>query len=276
MVPQEPADEDVFAPALGVSSSLSDLVRIARLQLNSGALAGTRIAPAVSLGQTLRPATAIADAPGGPRVAGLGWELSNVDGRLVAAAEGGLACGSSAVVSLLPHDGIAVVVLTNAYPQGLALGKALTRTLVDFTVFGAPLDDWLPAETDTVEAETRAPEAGGEWRIPGAGESVVRGVVLPPGPPAGAVAPRARRVYSGVYVDRYYGRVTVSRGPGDGLAVRLGRGVLLRYVPWSGDVWRETGSGTAAVFAVRGGSVRSVKLTLLTFDGRRGAFARVR
>jgi hypothetical protein len=52
--------------------------------------------------------------------------------------------------------------------------------------------------------------------------------------------------------------------------------VLLRYVPWNGDVWRETGSGTAAVFAVRGGSARSVTLTLLTFDGRRGAFASLR
>ena len=68
----------------------------------------------------------------------------------------------------------------------------------------------------------------------------------------------------------------MSRGPGDGLAVRLGRGAVLRYVPWSGDVWREVGSGTAAVFDVRGGRAETLTLTLLTFDGRRGAFARVR
>ncbi len=82
--------------------------------------------------------------------------------------------------------------------------------------------------------------------------------------------------YTGVYEDRYYGRVTVDRGPGDGLAVRLGRGAVLRYVPWNGDVWRDVASGTAAVFDVRGGRARSVTLTLLTFDGRRGAFERVR
>ena len=70
--------------------------------------------------------------------------------------------------------------------------------------------------------------------------------------------------------------VTVRPGPGDGLAVSLGSGVTLRYVPWSADVWRDTASGTAAVFDVRGGRARGLKLTLLSFDGRSGAFARVR
>ena len=78
-----------------------------------------------------------------------------------------------------------------------------------------------------------------------------------------------------MYENRYYGRVTVRPGPGDGLAVRLGRGETLRYVPWSADIWRDTASGTAAVFDVRGGRARALKLTLLSFDGRRGAFVRV-
>ena len=64
-------------------------------------------------------------------------------------------------------------------------------------------------------------------------------------------------------------------GPGDALQVQLGRGDTLRYVPWSGDVWRDTGSGTAAVFKVRDGRAAAVTLTLLSFDGRRGVFARV-
>ena len=251
MVPQDPADEDVFAPALGVGSSLTDLVAFARLQLNGGALAGARVAPAGLLGQTLRATTAIADAPDGTLAAGLGWQLSSIDGRLVATAAGGLTCGSSAVVTLLPDDGVAVVVLANAYPQGLALGRALAHTLTDFDALGAPQDDWLAAEQAALAAEAQAPEAGGDWQAQAAEGAAQRGLTLPPGPPAGAAPPRARSVYLGVYEDRYYGRVTVSRGPGDGLAVRLGRGAVLRYVPWSGDVWREAGSGTAAVFDVR-------------------------
>jgi hypothetical protein len=56
--------------------------------------------------------------------------------------------------------------------------------------------------------------------------------------------------------------------------VRLGRGVVLRYVPWSRDIWRDTVSGTAGVFSVRGGRAESLTLTLLSFDGRSGVFAR--
>ena len=108
-----------------------------------------------------------------------------------------------------------------------------------------------------------------------AGGDSPRGLALPPEAPEGAAAPRARTVYAGVYRDAYYGRVTVRPGPGDGLSVRLGRGVTLRYVPWNRDIWRDTASGTAAVFAVREGRAQSLTLTMLSFDGRRGAFARV-
>jgi hypothetical protein len=254
---------------------LTDLVTFARLQLNGGALAGVRVAPEDLLAQTLRATTAIAGASDGTLAAGLGWQLSSIDGRLVATAAGGLACGSSAVVTLLPVDGVAVVVLANAYPQGLALGRALAHTLADFDATGAPQNDWLAAEQAAVATDAQAPEAGGEWQAQVGEGAAQRGLTLPPGPPADAAPPRARSAYTGAYEDGYYGRVTVSRGAGDGLSVRLGRGAVLRYVPWSGDVWRDVGSGTAAVFDVHGGRAETVTLTLLTFDGRTGAFARV-
>jgi CubicO group peptidase (beta-lactamase class C family) len=272
MVPQDPQDETVFAPSLGVGSSLSELVTFARLQLNGGAVGGVRVAPAGVLGQTLKPATAMDAGASGPKAAGLGWVLSSFDGRLVASAEGGLASGSSAVVGLVPDDGIAVIVLANAYPEGAALGRALTKTLVDLAALGAAQDDWLAVEQAAVEA---ALAAGGQGDAAvEEGVAAARGLVLPAEPPVGAQAPRQRRAYAGVYENAYYGRVTIRRGPGDGLSVRLGRGETLRYVPWSADIWRDTASGTAAVFDVRGGRARAVKLTMLSFDGRSGAFAR--
>ena len=210
MVPQDPSDETVFAPSLGVSASLSGLVTFARLQLNGGAVAGARVAPAGLLAQTLRPATAVADTPSGPEAAAPGWMLSTFDGRLLASAEGGLASGSSATVTLLPDDGVAVIVLANAYPEGAALGGAVARTLTDLAVLGAPQEDWLAREQATLAAERAA--------VPAAG------LVLPPQAPAAAPAPRARDVYAGVYENRYYGRVTVRPDAGDGLVVRLGRG----------------------------------------------------
>jgi CubicO group peptidase (beta-lactamase class C family) len=260
-VPQDPPDETVLAPALGVSASLSGLVTFARLHLNGGAVAGVRVAPVGLLAQTLRPATAVADTPSGPEAAAPGWMLSTFDGRLLASAEGGLASGSSATVTLLPDDGVAVIVLANAYPEGAALGGAIARTLTDLAVLGAPQEDWLAREQATLATERAA--------VPAAG------LALPPQAPAAAPAPRARDVYAGVYENRYYGRVTVRPGAGDGLVVRLGRGETLRYAPWSADIWRDAASGTAAVFAVRGGRAQAVTLTQLTFDGRRGAFARV-
>ena len=261
MVPQDPSDETVFAPSLGVSANLSGLVSFTRLQLNGGAVGGIRVAPAGVLSQAFRPATAAAT-PAGPQAAAAGWMLSSFDGRLLASAEGGLASGSSAVVTLLPDDGVAVIVLANAYPEGAALGRALARTLVDLAVLGAPQDDWLAREQTVLSAEETA--AGPAPGLP-----------LPPQSPPAARPSRARDAYEGVYENRYYGRVTVRRGRGDGLAVRLGRGETLRYVPWSADVWRDAASGTAAVFDVRGGRARTLKLTLLSFDGRRGAFVRI-
>ena len=62
--------------------------------------------------------------------------------------------------------------------------------------------------------------------------------------------------------------------PGAGLTVKLGRGDVLRYVPWDGDTWREPASNTAAVFTVRDGRAVAVKLMLLDFDGRDGRFSR--
>jgi len=280
MVPRDPSNETVFAPSLGVSSSLRALVSFARLQLNGGALGGARVAPAGLLAQTLAPTTAVAAGASGPEAAGLGWMVWSFEDRLVASAEGGLASGTGAVVGLVPDDGVAVIVLANAYPQGVALGRALTKTLIDLAARGAAQGDWLAHEqaqaaataqgTTGLEARGAPGDAGG---LAAVDAERVRGLVLPPEAPAGAAA-RARRVYAGVYADRYYGRVTVRPGPGDGLSVRLGRGETLRYVPWNRDIWRDTASGTAAVFSVRDGRAEAVTLTLLAFDGRRGAFAR--
>ena len=210
MVPQDPRDETVFAPSLGVSSSLEQLVSFARLQLNGGALGGARVAPADQLGQAIRATTAVEDAQTGPQAAGLGWALSSFDGRQVAVAEGGLASGSSAVVSLAPGDGVAVIVLANAYPEGAALGRALTRTLLDLTVFGAAQDDWLSREQAAAASAAASPEAAGAagaGDIPGGS-----GLTIPVQPPAAAPAPHSRRAYAGVYENRYYGRVTVRPG----------------------------------------------------------------
>ena len=261
-VARAPQAADVFAPALGVSSSVADLVPFVRLQLDEGALAGVRVVAPEPLALTHSAITAGDGGDGrgsGPVAAGLGWETFSFDGRRIVETFGDSAAGTGALLTLVPEDGVAVVVLANAYPQGGALARALARTLVDLYVNGTPSPDSLalaPAPGALAEGAAPAGDPAGE------------------APPVRA-PPRARGAYTGTYTDGYYGTVRVRRGAGAGLDVKLGRGRTLRYVPWDGDTWLQPDSGTVAGFTVRDARAVSVELGLLAFDGRDGRFRRV-
>ncbi len=62
MQPQTPDDDDLFAPAGGVSSSVADMVPYLRMQLNDGAVAGARVASAEALVATHAATTVISSA----------------------------------------------------------------------------------------------------------------------------------------------------------------------------------------------------------------------
>lgn len=261
MEPQAPEDDDLFAPAGAVSSSVADLVPFLRLQLDGGVVDGERVASQEALGATHAPVTVSGADDAGALACGMGWTTRTCEGRRVVEQEGDFARGAGALVSMVPDDGVGIVVLTNAFPEGHALAAALRQTLYDLYMTGVVRQDWLAA------GQGAPAEAPGGW-VSGADRR------LPEDPPEDARPPRPRSVYGGVYVSDYYGRVTVGRGTGAGLRVRLGRGDVLRYVPWDGDTWREAESGTAAVFTVRGGRAVAVKIALLAFGGRDGRFAR--
>lgn len=196
--------------------------------------------------------------------AALGWDVSSFDGVTVVAKAGGVARGSSALVSMSPADGVGIIVLADAYPEGRALAAALAATLYDLYIQGAPRQDWLAAGgAASAAADASAAQAGDQ--LP---------EVLPEVPPADASAPRRRAAYSGVFTQRYYGRATVSRGPGDTLRVRLGGGATVVYRPWDGDTWRDPVTGTAGAFTVAQGRAVRVRVGLLEFGGRPTVFTR--
>ena len=264
MQAQTPRSQDVLAPALGASSSIGDLVRYVRMHLNGGVVSGVRVAAADALAATQTPTTAAGADEQGPVSAALGWDVSSFDGVTVVAKAGDVASGSSALVSMAPADGVGIVVLANSYPEGHALAAALAATLYDLYIEGAPREDWLAAGGPAPAATAQPPAEVGARR-PRA---------LPEVPPADASAPRQRSVYEGVFAQKYYGPVTVSRGAGDTLRVRLGRGATIFYRPWSGDTWRDPVTGTAAVFTVAQRRATSVRLGLLGYGGREAVFAR--
>ena len=255
-----PADDDVFAPAGGVSSTIADLVPYVRMQLNGGARAGVRVAADKALAATHAATTVIGDDEAGPTASALGWETYGYLGRRVVQHGGDLSAGVSTMVSMVPADGVGIVVLANAFPEGQALTTALTKTLYDLYIEGQPQEDWL-TEQQLLQDELKGSVLDPHQHLPEA-------------PPSDAASPRERAVYEGVFANTYYGRVTVRRGPGAGLSVRLGRGATLRYVPWDGDTWRQPQTDTAAVFNVRDGRARSVRLMVLDFAGRDGLFVR--
>jgi CubicO group peptidase (beta-lactamase class C family) len=260
MKAQTPQDDDVFAPAGAVSSTIIDLVPYLRMQLNGGALAGERVTSAEALAATHAATTVAGDKEDGPVAYAMGWKTYGYQGRRVVEHGGDFSEGVSTLVSMVPGDGVGIVVLTNAFPEGHALAAALERTLYDLYMTGEVREDWLAEQQAAIAAATQ-----------GVLEPYRR---LPEERPADAAPPRARAAYTGTYANAYYGQVRVSAAPGAGLTVKLGRGDVLRYVPWDGDTWREPSSDTAAVFTVRGGRAVAVKLLLLDYDGRDGRFAR--
>jgi len=256
-----PQDDDTFAPAGGVSSSIADMVMYLRMQLNGGALAGVRVAADEALAATHAATTVIGDDEAGATAYALGWQTYSYLGRRVVQHGGDFSNGVSTMISMMPADGVGIVVLTNAFPEGHALTAALTKTLYDLFIEGEPQEDWLAQQQRLLQDAMK-------------GSILDPYRHLPEEPPAAAASPRQRAVYEGAFASAYYGRVTVRRGPGSGLTIKLGRGETLRYVPWDGDTWRQPETGTAAVFSVRDGRARSVRLMILDFAGRDGLFVR--
>ena len=266
---QTPRGEDVLAPALGVSSSIGDLVPYLRMQLGAGALGGVPVVAGGALAATQASTTPAGADEQGPVSAALGWDISSFDGATVVAKSGDTVAGSSALVSMVPADGVGIAVLANSYPEGHALAAALAATLYDLYLVGAPREDWLAAGGSAPPAAGATAQSGAPAR---AASRQAR--VLPAAPPADAAAPRQRSVYAGAYAQQYYGRVAVSRGVGDTLRVRLGRGATIVYRPWDGDTWRDPVTGTAAAFTVTQGRAVKVRIGLLEFGGRAATFAR--
>ena len=247
-----------------MSSSIADMVPYLRMQLNGGALAGVRVAGDKALAATHAATTVIDDDDeAGPTAYALGWETYGYLGRRVVQHGGDFSAGVSTMISMMPADGVGIVVLTNAFPEGHALATALTKTLYDLSIEGEPQADWLREQQQLLRDKLK-------------GSILDPYEHLPPQPQPDPAAPRDRAVYEGAFANAYYGRVTVRRGPGSGLSVRLGRGATLRYVPWDGDTWRQPQTDTAAVFSVRDGRARSVRLMVLAFAGRDGLFVRRR
>src|SRR5437667_332968 len=135
---------DAQSPAGGVSSSVNDVAKWLRLQLGNGKFDGKQIVDEKALTETHQPnmLTGFSPFTGLPSFYGLGWNVSyDEQGRLRLNHSGAFALGAATLVNLVPAEQLGVVVLTNAYPIGIA--EALGTTFLDTALYRKPTQDWF-------------------------------------------------------------------------------------------------------------------------------------
>jgi CubicO group peptidase (beta-lactamase class C family) len=209
-----------FAPAVrepygagAINSCALDMARYLQMLGREGMVDSTRLVnPAVVQvpQQAQMVAAPLAFTPDANLVSyGLGWYLHDYHGVKVVQ-HGGNAEGWSAVVGLVPAEGLGVAVLTNVNASGLPF--AVLYSVVD-AALGRPGRDWAATFLD-LERRARPGDA-----LPDTGQV--------------ASAPRFR----GRYAHPCYGVMDVVEAPKGKLELRYGRDLAGRLVPLGANVF---------------------------------------
>jgi CubicO group peptidase (beta-lactamase class C family) len=259
-------DADQQAPAGGASSSVHDMTKWLRMELGAGELDGAPIVDAAALQVTHQAhyTNNPAKAPAARNSAyGLGWNVS-VDnaGRAKLGHSGAFALGAGTNVTMLPGEGLGMVVLANGAANGVS--ETIVSQFFDYVENGRLTVDWWPF----VSAQFEHLNNEGRSEVDYAN------------PPAGAAAPQPASTYVGAYTSPYYGPMEIT-AEGEDLTLRIGKDLRLSYpmTHFEGDTyWFET-SGENAVgpsgvtFTVTGGQASSVDIEYLDHTGL-GTFSR--
>src|SRR6266487_1401567 len=137
-----------------------------------------------------------------PTFYGLGWNVSyDPEGRLRLNHSGAFGLGAATYVHLVPDEQLGIVVLTNAYPMGIA--EALGTIFLDTALYGKSTQDWFPL----FKKFYSDPAAIGT--VPGFDYS------KPPTSPTPALKNSA---YVGQYTNNFFGDISIVE-KNDGLAI---------------------------------------------------------
>src|SRR5213595_1777796 len=200
-------DPDAQSPTGGVSSSVNDLTKWMRLQLANGKFEGKQIVGEKALAETHHPQMLTGFNPFTqlPTFYGLGWNVSyDPEGRLRLNHSGAFGLGTATYANLVPGEQLGIVVLTNAYPLGIA--EAIGTTFVDIALYGKPTQDWFPLFKQVYSN----PSAIG----------TVLGFDYSKAPASPAPALK-NNAYVGRYANDFFGEISIVE-KGDGLAIVQG------------------------------------------------------
>ena len=193
---------DNIAPAGSINSNAVEMAQWVRLHLNDGKFDGKQIISKRMVDEMRTPQIVIPGGGGGNQnpsahltAYGLGWFLSDYEGRLLVQ-HGGNIDGMTALVGMLPEEKFGIVILSNM--NGSTLPSAIMLRAVDHQL-ERPLKDWsaqMRARADSAQARARAAQAGQQARVPNTKPSL----------------PLSE--YVGTYVDSLYGTAKVTEENG--------------------------------------------------------------
>jgi CubicO group peptidase (beta-lactamase class C family) len=202
---------DNIAPAGAINSNAADMAQWVRMQLNGGKLGDSRLIGEKDLKETHSSQMVITQEPPWSLVYsysgfldyGMGWFLTEYNGHRIED-HGGNIDGMSALVSLMPGDGLGVVILTNMnnsflpYPLALHIyDLLLDRPEHDWSA------DYLAGVTKFMQQMMAGQDAMRQAHVEGTKPTL------------------ALDAYTGTFENSLYGRIQVSQSDG-ALNLRLG------------------------------------------------------
>jgi len=217
-------DITTVGPAVSINSTANDMARWLRMQLGGGRLDGRTVVERSVLAETHRPQMVTGNMPErpdiSPAVYGLGWFADTYRGH-ARVHHGGAIDGFLTMASLLPQDGIGMVVMVNV--GGSPLPELLVRSAFD-RLLGLDPVDWVGAAAARREqardADREARERGDTFRRTGTR-------------PAHPLAD-----YAGTYTNPGYGELAI-RTAGRGLEAEY-NGIVAPLEHWHFEVFNGT------------------------------------
>ena len=257
-------NDDVNSPAGGVSSTLDDMVRYTRLQLDNGSIDGKQVIAGPALQETHKPQIIMRSSDTGMTAYGLGWEVVAEDGRVRVEHGGDLSSGVSTYITLYPTEKMGIVILTNGFPGGAVLKRAVKKEWDDLYFTGSVQQDWYATYDQMLKAAMK----------PGA--SVLMPKVPLPEAPASPQPSRSLAEYTGTYTQQYYGDIRIENNE-TGLLMYPGhRSSPIFAVPYNGDTFRETDTGTGVYFSAGiDGTIQTVWFDMFDLPEQNGTFTRI-
>jgi len=229
--------DEVNGPAGGISSTINDMTRYLRLQLNGGNLDGMQIINSSALNETHTAQNILASGNTGLSAYGFGWDITYKDGRVVVEHGGDLISGVSTYMMFYPNEDMGIVILTNGFPGGYSLKNALKNGWSDLYFKGDVQKDWYSIADGQITAALQP------------GSSINPDMKLPKAPDTAGPS-RELSAYCGTYAQDYYGTIRIEANE-TGLLMYPGYSMTPVFLtPYDGDTFQDVLTLSGVYFTV--------------------------